>query len=882
MLSGGVPSALCPPAVLVVTDEAEGGSVVAARVNTVARDVLVTHALTLPAALVALGAATYDCVVVEVGTPDVSAAELAETVRSRAGAAATVLVVDDDRPVPATLEDLADLVLREADFAGDWLRPVKRAIEHARVRAALAEAESDVSRLSGIVESVADAVFTTTLEGRVTTWNGGAEQLYGYPGAEMVGRDIAMLHPPGSDEPRRILAMVRAGKSIPGLDTLRRTRDGRMAQVSISVNGLRDDRGAVTGVVIAARDISDRLELEAELVRQTMHDALTGLPNRSFLTYRLSQALAEGKRRSQPVAVLLLDLDQFRAANDVHGHLAGDRVLTEVADRLRTLARPVDVIARIGGDEFVLVCPDTGVEAAGQIAEQVIAAVSAPIELDHRAVRVGVSVGIAAAPPLDCDAATLLKRADAAMYEAKARGRSRSQVFDPALARLAADQRLLAADLQAALDADALEVHYQPVIDLATDRVVGIEALARWQHPTRGDVPPGTFVPLAEAHGFVSTLDRWVLERACRQAAAALGSGDLSPGARVAVNLSARSLDDGGLVEMVGEALDSTGLAPSALVLEITETALLQNREAAGTSVAGLRALGAGVALDDFGTGYSSLSFLRELPVTGVKIDRSFIRNAVESPEDLAITEAIVRLANGLGLETIAEGIETAAQRELLRSLGCARAQGYWWSPAVPMTELPGGRAAARLARILRPAPVEVVPALPAGRGTRVSRRTHEQAAPVLAPTACCLRGGLEAGQAWLVLTTAARREAFARSLGALHAATVARGHLVELDAYETLRRVTGPDGRLDPARYDHVVGSALRRLAAASDQVGVHAELGHVTRPLLSQDVSTDLRARLQGAATLTLEYGDHPADCAAHGAVAVALLAADGSTAG
>ena len=884
VLNGAVSSSLCPPAVLVVAGEAAEANGVAACVNAAADQLLATHAPSLPAALAALGAASFDCVLVDVGAPDVAAAETAHAVRSRAGAAATVLVVDDDGAVPAALDELADLVLRQAELAGDWLRRLRRAIEHARLRAALREAQAAVTRLSGIVESVADAVFTTTVDGRVTTWNEGAERLYGYRATEMVGVDISVLHPPGSDEPRRILEMVQAGKAIQGLDTLRRTRDGRMAQVSISVNGVRDDHGALDGLVIVARDISDRLEMEAELVRQTMHDALTGLPNRSFLTYRLTQALAESRRRDAPVAVLLLDLDQFRAANDVHGHLAGDRVLTEVAERLRSLARPIDVVARIGGDEFVLVCPDTGVDAAGRMAEQVNEAIGAPFELEHRTLRIGTSIGIAVAPPLDGDAETLLKHADAAMYEAKARGRARTQVFDPALARIAADQRLLAADLQAALDADALDLHYQPVIDLATDRLVGIEALSRWHHPLRGDVPPGTFVPLAETHGFVSALDRWVLERACRETAAGLRTGALPPGLHVAVNLSARSLDDPGLVDTVAEALDRSGLPSSALVLEITETALLQNREAARASLTGLRDLGAGVSLDDFGTGYSSLSFLRELPVTGVKIDRSFVRNVVEQPEDLAITEAIVRLASGLGLETIAEGIETAAQRDLLRALGCGRAQGFWWSPAVPMHLLPGGHAAARVARILRPTAVPAPPheALPQRRGLRTPRRVREDVATTAVSTTCCLRGGLEAGQGWLVVTTPERREAFARSLGPLHAASLAGGRLIELDAYDTLRKVTGPDGGLDPARYDQVVGSALGRLAAAGDQVGVHAELGRDTPPLLSPQVSTDLRARLHEAGGLALEYGDHPADCAAHGPVATELLAADSSTAG
>jgi len=307
-----------------------------------------------------------------------------------------------------------------------------------------------------------------------------------------------------------------------------------------------------------------------------------------------------------------------------------------------------------------------------------------------------------------------------------------------------------------------------------------------------------------------------------------------------------------------------SGLPPEALVLEVTETAVLQNRDAARASLEGLRALGAGVHLDDFGTGYSSLSFLRELPVTGVKIDRSFVRDAVDRPEDLAITEAIVRLARGLGLETVAEGIETVEQRDLLRRLGCSTAQGFWWSGAVPIYELPGA-GLSRVAKRRETRPVA------APRRWNVARRPLE---PAGARTACCLRGGLEEGQGWIVVTSPSRRAEFARALGSLHAAAVARGQLVELDAYETLRTVTGADGRLDTARFEQVVGGALRRAGAVAGEVGIHAELGHVTQPLLSLRVSTDLRRRLHAESDLTLEYGDHPADCAAHGAPVVERL--------
>ena len=849
--------------VLVVTADAAGGAATAA-VNSAAGELLATRALTLPSALATLATKRFDCVLVDTAVPDLAAAEVARAVRARSGTAALVVAHGDDHPGGSCLDELADLVLGPRELAGDWLRLVRHAGETARLRTRLAAAETSAARLAGIVDSVADAVFTISAAGVVTSWNRAAEGLYGYRADEIVGRDVAVLHPPGSDEPRRLLTVVRGGEPLRGHDTVRRCRDGRLSEVTLDATAHLDAAGEPDGVVVVARDISGRRELEAELVRQTMHDALTGLPNRAYLTYRLAQSLDDARRRGTPVAVLMVDLDQFRAVDDLHGHVIGDRVLVEVAERLRALVRPVDIVARSGGDEFVVVSPGTDVAAAARLARTVIDVVAEPIDIEHRALRVGASVGIAVSPPLDGNATTLLKHADVAMYEAKARGRSRSQVFDATFARQAGEQRKLAAELREALADDRLDVHYQPVFDLGTNRMVGVEALARWQHPVGGAVSPATFVPLAEAHGFIADLDRWVLDRACLDIAAALDTGELPADVRVSVNLSARSLDDPGLVATVDDTVHRSGLPPEALVLEVTETAVLQNRDAARSSLEGLRAIGAGVHLDDFGTGYSSLSFLRELPVTGVKIDRSFVRDAVDRPEDLAITEAIVRLARGLGLETVAEGIETVEQRDLLRRLGCARAQGFWWSGAVPIYDL-AGAGTSRAVRRHEPRPVA------APRRWNVARRPLE---PTGARTACCLRGGLAAGQGWIVVTSPARREAFARSLGALHGAAVARGQLVELDAYETLRAVTGADGRLDTARFEQVVGGALRRVGAVTGDVGIHAELGHVTQPLLSLRVSTDLRRRLHAESDLTLDYGDHPADCATHGSLELERL--------
>ena len=832
---------------LVVSADTAGGAASAA-VQAAAGELLVTRALTLPSALATLATDTFDCVIVDTAVPDLAAAEITRAVRARSGTAMLVVAHADRLPGSTRLDELADLVLGPDDLGGEWLRIVRM---HARVTAA----EASTARLAGIVDSVSDALLTVDAAGVVTSWNRAAEELWGYSAAEIVGREVALLHPPGSDDPRRMLAVARGGEPLRAHDTVRRQRDGRLAEVTLDVTPNTD------GVVVAARDISGRRELEAELVRQTMHDSLTGLPNRAYLTYRLGQTLDDARRRGVPVAVLVADLDQFRAVDDLHGHLVGDRVLVEVAERLRALTRPVDIVARSGGDEFVIVCPGTDVAAAAKLARTVIEVIGEPIDVEHRALRVGASVGIAVTPPLDGDATTLLKHADVAMYEAKARGRSRSQVFDATFARQAGEQRRLAAELREALAQDLLDVHYQPVFDLVTNRMVGVEALARWQHPVGGPVSPATFVPLAEAHGFIAELDRWVLDRACLDIASALDTGDLPSDVRVAVNLSARSLDDSALVATVADAVHRSGLPPEALVLEVTETAVLQNRDAARASLEGLRAIGTGVHLDDFGTGYSSLSFLRELPVTGVKIDRSFVRDAVDRPEDLAITEAIVRLARGLGLETVAEGIETVEQRDLLRRLGCSNAQGFWWSGAVPIYDLPGA-GLSRVARRHDPRPV----ATP--RRWNVARRPLE---PAGSRSACCLRGGLESGQGWVVVSTPSRRAEFARSLGPVHAAAVARGQLVELDAYETLRAVTGSDGRLDTARFEQVVGSALRRVGAVAGEVGIHAELGHVTQPLLSLRVSTDLRRRLHAESDLVLDYADHPADCEQHAAPVV-----------
>jgi diguanylate cyclase (GGDEF)-like protein len=484
-----------------------------------------------------------------------------------------------------------------------------------------------------------------------------------------------------------LTAVVVGGETVRGFETVRRTKAGRLIHVSLTISPLTEGHG-IAGASVIAHDITDRVELEAQLLQQAMHDALTGLPNRALLQERLAQALREAERDGAPVAVLFCDIDRLKTVNDARGHLVGDRLLVEVARRFQAVTRPGDTVARWGGDEFVVVCKATEENEAEHIAERIRTALRAPIDLYGQLLHATMSVGIAAAPPLPADADTLLRHADAAMYEAKARGRGRSHVSDRRGLERSREELDLIGDLRRALEDEDLEVHYQPVLDLATGELSGLEALTRWRHGSRGEVVPDVFVRLAENNGLVERLDRWVLQQACAAAKRFAESGHLPPQAKVGVNLSASTLCDPGLPTMVQDTLTQVGLSPGSLMVEVTETDVLKDAVTAGQSLQALRGLGAAVALDDFGTGYSSLSFVRTLPVTHLKIDRSFVENITHDADDLTITASVIDLAHGLGISTIAEGVQTSEQLEKLRALGCRAGQGFFWSPARPLAEV--------------------------------------------------------------------------------------------------------------------------------------------------------------------------------------------------
>ena len=459
---------------------------------------------------------------------------------------------------------------------------------------------------------------------------------------------------------------------------MRLHRDGTRVAVTVSWSPIKDDAGAITGVSVIARDITQRQQLEEQLVRQALHDPLTGLANRALFTDRLEHALARGRRPGVTVAILVIDLDGFKDINDSLGHDAGDDLLTIAGMRLHGHARPGDTMARLGGDEFGVLLEDITAAEAVRSAQALLEGLATPIVLRDRDLTPTASIGIAIAAGEDAE--TLLRNADTAMYAAKRQGKGRYALFEPAMHATIIERLDLAADLSRAVEKRQLHLCYEPQISLGSGQICSLEALVRWRHPTRGEVSPGEFIPLAEETGMILAIGRWVLWEACRQVNAWQERWPAPAPLTIAVNLSARQLQHPGIVDEVHAALAAAGLDPQSLVLEITETAIMEQLDAAITILTELRRLGVRLALDDFGTGYSSLSYLQRLPVDILKIDRSFVAGVAKSTEDSALARGILTLGQTLGLETVAEGIETAEQLAALRELGCQLGQGYYFA----------------------------------------------------------------------------------------------------------------------------------------------------------------------------------------------------------
>jgi diguanylate cyclase (GGDEF)-like protein/PAS domain S-box-containing protein len=565
-----------------------------------------------------------------------------------------------------------------------------------------------MSLLQATLEATGDGVLVADLSGRVTSCNRRFLELWGLEEADVIDADARDV------VARLVEYLVHPVDLANAFDTM--LRDPRVQQIGLL--DLTDGRvferssrpqrldGEIVGRVWCIRDVTDRVRLEKELAHQAFHDALTGLPNRAHFAQRAAQALAAAENHPERVAIVVVDLDGFKSINDTFGHGSGDELLSHVAKRLLNATRGCDTVARLGGDEFAVliehVRKDADLEIIGQ---RILNALEVPFAIAQTSATVGVSVGMArgrdetfeeggaagnvqtagdnaseSLSPYD----SLFRDADLAMYEAKTRGKHRFVLFEPALKIAAMERFALEAALQGALERSEFFLVYQPIIDLDEQRPVGFEALIRWRHPERGIVPPLKFIDIAEETGLIVPIGRWVLREACRQAAIwsrRTGDRQLS----MTVNVSGRQLRDDSFVADVREALASSGLSPSQLVLELTESTVIDQPEAVLRRLTVLRDSGVALAVDDFGTGYSALSYLQKFPIDVLKIDKSFVDHVALGGSHAALASAIVALGSALSLRTIAEGVESSDQEHVLRGMGCRLGQGFLFSkPQTP------------------------------------------------------------------------------------------------------------------------------------------------------------------------------------------------------
>jgi len=593
----------------------------------------------------------------------------------------------DGRWIPT--EVAGDTSLSDPDVGGIVIN-IRDVTDRLRVEETL---HSERRFLRTILHEMEDGVAAYGPDGRLRMINRAAREFFGMADRDVGPADWATEYElyeadgvtPLADADTPVQRALR-GEPVPAREMVVVPRHGPRRVLWTSGRPIFDADGVFVGAVSAMHDVTTNREAEARLQHQALHDPLTGLPNRVLLLDRLCQAMSRAAMESGQVALLFLDLDRFKIVNDGLGHRVGDRLLQDVAVRLTSAVRDGDTVGRLGGDEFVVLCaPVAGVADAVAVAERIEAELAAPFRLDHRDVRVSASIGIAMTTPRRADGVdlaapeALLRDADAAMYRAKDLGRARLEVFDEAtrrsvLHRLEVEQRLARA-----IEQGWLRALYQPVLDVKTGQIVGVEALIRYIDPQRGLVVPEEFLAVAEDSGLITRLDSWILNQACRDARRWDGQNTGRP-LQVGVNVSARQLSRADFYDVVAAALKATGLEPGRLALEITESELVEATPTAISATHRLRALGVHVGADDFGTGYSSLIHIKRFPVSFLKVDRSFVDGLPFDQDDAAIVEAVISLGHALGLTVVAEGVETEAQLTQLRALGCDSYQGFLYS----------------------------------------------------------------------------------------------------------------------------------------------------------------------------------------------------------
>ena len=595
------------------------------------------------------------------------------------------LVVRDEILGAVVLQTQAALPADMLDSLESLASQISLALEASSLAEDLHRQKSE-SRFRSLVAHASDLITVLDAEGIVTYQSPSIERLLGYPAHEIAGTRFDRLV---ADADRSRLERVMSDEGDPGADTHSlecslKHADGRWLLFELRHTHLLHDE-TVRGIVLNSRDISERKAFEDQLAHQAFHDPVTGLANRALFSDRVQHALRATIRRGALVGVMFIDLDDFKTVNDSMGHPAGDRVLQQVADRLVAAVRPSDTVARFGGDEFAILLDGvTGSEEAAMIAERILAALEAPVELVGKQVYPRASIGICMSDEdlLTQDAEELLRNADVAMYMAKRDSKGSYRLFEPAMHERVVERLELRAELQRALDLGQFEVYYQPVVRLDLGLSYGLEALLRWIHPTRGVIAPAQFIPLAEETGLIIPMGRWVVREACREAVGLQAKFPRPIPLTMSVNLSVKQLQSDTIVADVRDALESSRLEPSSLVLEVTETVMMADADTALARLSELKALGIRLAMDDFGTGYSSLSYLSRLPIDILKMDRSFLTTGRDGGSGLAA--AIIAIGERLGLEVVAEGIETEEQIELLQELGCELGQGFLFAKPMP------------------------------------------------------------------------------------------------------------------------------------------------------------------------------------------------------
>ena len=547
--------------------------------------------------------------------------------------------------------------------------------------------------LAQVFEHSGEAIIITDAHNQIVEVNPAFVAQSGYAPEEAVGRNPRLLasgHTP-PEEYNRIWAQLQATGHWRG-ELVDRQRDGQLSPKWMSISLVRDEQGQVTHHIAHAIDLREIKAAEQRILHLAHHDHLTGLPNRVLLRARLDQAMAQARRDQGRLAMLFIDLDRFKDINDSLGHHVGDALLVEVAQRLRQVVRGNDIVARLGGDEFVLVLAgleegDGGASAAATVAGKVLQALRQPIRVEGHELHTGASIGITLFPQDGEDIDALMKGADAAMYHAKGAGRGGYHFYTPAM-NLASQERLaMEQGLRTAVERGELFLQYQPQVAVSGLRTVAVEALLRWRHPSMGLVSPARFIPVAEETGQIAAIGRWVLDEALAQLARWRAEG--LTGLRVAVNVSAHQLRDDQFAPTVAAALLRHGVPGAALELEVTESTAMRDPLRTAVQLQQLRQLGVSLAIDDFGTGYSSLAYLKQLPLNHLKLDRSFVMDIERDPNDAAICAATITLAHALGLSVVAEGVETVAQLDYLRDLGCDLVQGYLFSRPLDAADLP-------------------------------------------------------------------------------------------------------------------------------------------------------------------------------------------------